>query len=100
MEYIALTSDGFVEVDLAQGIFENIENNFAKVTTHAYPDRPSQEDRLDIWIVLLAVLVGLLLLGILMLICWRCGFFKRKRHDMHLHQAQYRHEMDRYYSEM
>ncbi|KAI1721252.1 integrin alpha domain-containing protein [Ditylenchus destructor] len=97
IEYIAITSEGFAEVDLAQGILEDVKNNFAKVTTHAYPDRPLQEDRLDLWILLLAVLTGLLLLSILVIICWRCGFFKRKRRpDLHLHQANYRHQLEQY----
>lgn len=85
-----------MEVDPAQGILENISNNFATVTTNAYPDRPYQEDRLDLWIIILAILVGLLLLSILTLICWRCGFFKRKRHDITLHQANYTHQMEQY----
>lgn len=96
LEYVAITSDAFVEVDPAQGIMENVKNNFAKVTTHAYPDRPYQEDRLDIWLIILAILVGILLLSILTLICWRCGFFKRKRHDITLHQANYTYQMEQY----
>uniref|UniRef100_A0A915D5W1 Integrin alpha-2 domain-containing protein n=1 Tax=Ditylenchus dipsaci TaxID=166011 RepID=A0A915D5W1_9BILA len=96
IEYVAITSEGFVEVDMAQGIMEDLKNNFAKVTTYAYPDRPAQE-KIDIWLIILAVCVGLLLLAILVLICWRCGFFKRKRRqDILLHTANYKHEMEQY----
>lgn len=83
-------------MDIAQGIIENIQNNFARVITHAYPDRPLQDDRIDIWIVLLAIVVGLLLLSILILICGRCGFFERKNHDLHLHQAHRLNEMEQW----
>lgn len=96
IEYIAITSHGVVEVDPQQGIIEDIGNNFAVVTTHAYPDRPSQQDRLNWSILLLAVLVGLTLLAILVLVCYKCGFFKRKRpHRNMLHRAEYQlqHEM-------
>ncbi|CAD5215518.1 unnamed protein product [Bursaphelenchus okinawaensis] len=93
IEYVAITSSGVVEVDPKQGILEDMTNNFAQAITHAYPDRPSQQDKLNIWILLLAVLVGLVLLTILILICYKCGFFKRKRPDRHmLHRAQLQHE--------
>ncbi|CAD5221384.1 unnamed protein product [Bursaphelenchus xylophilus] len=94
IEYVAITSNGVVEVDPKQGIMEDMTNNFAQAITHAYPDRPSQQDKLNIWILLLAVLVGLSLLAILILICYKCGFFKRKRPERHmLHRAQLQHEM-------
>lgn len=99
IEYVAITSNGHVEVDPHQGIIEDLKNNFASVTTHAYPDRPLQQERIDWWIIVLAILVGLLLLTILIFICWRCGFFKRKRpQDQLLHQAHYSYQHELSYT--
>ncbi|KAI6239094.1 Integrin-alpha2 domain-containing protein [Aphelenchoides fujianensis] len=97
IEYIAITSQGVVEVDPQQGIIEDEKNNFAVATTHAYPDRPLQQDKLNIWILILAVIVGLFLLAVLILIAYRCGFFKRKRPQQGLlHQAEYKHQREMY----
>uniref|UniRef100_A0AC34QTI9 Integrin alpha-2 domain-containing protein n=1 Tax=Panagrolaimus sp. JU765 TaxID=591449 RepID=A0AC34QTI9_9BILA len=97
IEYISISSNVQVKVDPKQGIYETETNNFATATTNAYPDRPSQEQKLTWWIILLAILVALLLLGLMILICWRCGFFKRKRPRYPvLHQAHYRYERERF----
>ncbi|KAI6201755.1 FG-GAP repeat protein [Aphelenchoides besseyi] len=97
IEYIAITSQGVVEVDPQQGIIEDVKNNFAIATTHAYPDRPLQQDKLNIWILILAVIVGLILLGLLILIAYQCGFFIRKRPQQNLlHQAEYKHQREMY----
>ncbi|KAL3090253.1 hypothetical protein niasHS_006705 [Heterodera schachtii] len=95
IDYIAISSEGFIEVDPNQGILEDVTNNFARVTTDAYPDRPQQEGQIRVWMLLLAVLIGLALLGLLVLCCRMLGFFKRKRPaDMHLHQAHYQHNKE------
>jgi hypothetical protein len=93
-DYMAISSQGFVELDPAQGILEDIGNNFAQVTIHAYPDRPQQEDRIELWLLLLAALIGFALLALLILICWHLGFFRRKRPDLHLHQAYYQSQRE------
>ncbi|KAL7078661.1 hypothetical protein ACQ4LE_002530 [Meloidogyne hapla] len=96
-DYIAITSEGFIELDPTQGILEEKSNNFARITTRAYPDRPQQEDHIKLWILLLSILIGFGLLGILILCCWHFGFFNRKRPQLLLHQAHYarqREEME------
>nr|CAD2176210.1 unnamed protein product [Meloidogyne enterolobii] len=93
-DYIAITSEGFIELDPSQGILEEKSNNFARITTRAYPDRPQQEDHINLWILLLSILIGFGLLGILILCCWHFGFFNRKRPQLELHQAHYARERE------
>lgn len=100
IEYISITSNVQVKVDPKQGIFETETNNFATTKLNAYPDRPSQQQTLEWWMIILAILIALILLAILILLCYKCGFFKRNRPgDPTLHQAHYRHEYEQY-SEM
>uniref|UniRef100_A0A8C4N444 Integrin subunit alpha 6 n=1 Tax=Eptatretus burgeri TaxID=7764 RepID=A0A8C4N444_EPTBU len=40
------------------------------------------------WIILLAVLAGILMLALLILLLWKCGFFKRTTHEMQ-YEAKY-----------
>ncbi|KAE9556369.1 hypothetical protein FO519_000409 [Halicephalobus sp. NKZ332] len=97
IEYVAITSSVQVKVDPKQGIYETETNNFATATTAAYPDRPSQEQKLTLWLILFAILVALLLLAILVCVCYRCGFFKRNRPgDPVLHQAHYTHQREQF----
>ena len=97
IEYVAITSKAHINLDPAQGIIEDSTNNFARVTTQAYPDRPKQEMRFTWWLLLLAILIALLLLFILILILVKCGFFKRKRlGDPLLHQAEYSYQKEQY----
>uniref|UniRef100_A0A183EYU1 Integrin_b_cyt domain-containing protein n=1 Tax=Gongylonema pulchrum TaxID=637853 RepID=A0A183EYU1_9BILA len=80
-------------LDQEQGIEEkNTQNNYASASTHAYPDRPAILETAPIpwWVIVLSAALGLLILFILIVIFWRCGFFKRNR-PQHptLHQAEY-----------
>lgn len=46
----------------------------------AYPDILHQTDgSVALWIYIVAALVGLLLLFVLVLVLWKCGFFKRNQ---------------------
>lgn len=45
----------------------------------------------------MAVILGLILVAILVLIAYKCGFFKRKRPDRAiLHTAEYKHQHELY----
>ncbi|VDM40683.1 unnamed protein product [Toxocara canis] len=50
------------------------------VTTDVNPTDPEQAQRgVPWWLYLLAILIGLVILALLILCLWRCGFFKRNR---------------------
>ncbi|VDK73530.1 unnamed protein product, partial [Onchocerca ochengi] len=91
--YVEISSSGRLILDQEQGIEErNTQNNFASASTHAYPDRPAILETAPIpwWVIAIAALLGLFILFILILIFWKCGFFKRNRpHHPTLYQAEY-----------
>nr|CAD7393714.1 unnamed protein product [Timema cristinae] len=56
---------------------------YCKVVTTAFPDLIDQQEpeAVPIWIIVVAVVAGLLLLILLTLVLWKLGFFKRRRPD-------------------
>ncbi|XP_015598210.1 integrin alpha-PS1 isoform X2 [Cephus cinctus] len=62
---------------------ENVKDDQAIAETIAYPDLLGQQDAepVPIWIIIVAVVAGLLLLILLTLVLWKLGFFKRRRPD-------------------
>ncbi|XP_023169048.1 integrin alpha-PS1 [Drosophila hydei] len=60
---------------------EQVENNDnILVETRAYPELLDQQrESFPAWIIVSAVLGGLLLLAIFTYVMWKCGFFKRQR---------------------
>ncbi|KAI1728998.1 integrin alpha domain-containing protein [Ditylenchus destructor] len=57
------------------------------VTTDVNPTDPEQATEIPWWLILLAVLIALIILTLIVMCCWRLGFFKRNR--PHLEKAQY-----------
>lgn len=51
-----------------------------QVTTEVFPNKMVDEN-IPWWVWLLAALLGLLLLALIVLVLYKCGFFKRKRPD-------------------
>ncbi|CAJ0580785.1 unnamed protein product, partial [Mesorhabditis spiculigera] len=102
VEYVELLSTGRILVDHNQGILDDHANNEVSVATLAYPDRPALDETGPIpWsIILWSILAGLIILALIVFCFWRCGFFKRKRHnEPSLHRAELTHEREQW-SEM
>ena len=64
-------------------LFNQGDNSFsteASAKTKAYPDLSSlPAQRPSIWIIILAIIFGVLILIALVIALWKCGFFKRKK---------------------
>lgn len=62
---------------------ENLKDDRGMTETIAYPDLLDQQDaeHVPIWIIIVAIVAGLLLLILLTLVLWKLGFFKRRRPD-------------------
>uniref|UniRef100_A0A672PES0 Integrin alpha-6-like n=1 Tax=Sinocyclocheilus grahami TaxID=75366 RepID=A0A672PES0_SINGR len=57
-----------------------LKNEPARVTV--FPERKvAQYGGMPWWVILVAILLGLLLLGLLVFLLWKCGFFKRSKYD-------------------
>lgn len=93
--YIVISSHGRIILDPMQGIEETDKsNNFAIAATFAYPDRPAIQETKPVpwWLYAAAILGGILILLCLILILWRCGFFKRHRPNQpELYQAEFQY---------
>ncbi|KAK0420795.1 hypothetical protein QR680_014893 [Steinernema hermaphroditum] len=87
-DYIQVKSSGRIAGVRDKGILDSEEGNYASAITRVYPDRPNLQEGVSWWIIALAVLAGVIILGILIYWMYKCGFFKRKRHDGYLHQAE------------
>ncbi|CAB3401569.1 unnamed protein product [Caenorhabditis bovis] len=99
VEFVEISSFGRLELDPSQGIDDDPSNNAVSVKTQAYPDKPAigETRPVDWWIYALAVAAGLLILLLIALCLWKCGFFKRNKLDQpSLHTAQLRHEREQW----
>lgn len=68
---------------------------FLQVETIAKVDLLEQEsESIPWWIIILAILIGLLLLICLTLLLWKLGFFKRRRPDPTLSGNIEKHRVD------
>ena len=60
-------------------------NTEASAKTRAYPDLASlPAQRPSIWIIILAIIFGILILIALVIALWKCGFFKRRKRPDYL----------------
>ncbi|XP_042361243.1 integrin alpha-3-like isoform X2 [Plectropomus leopardus] len=56
----------------------SMEPHSAEMEVHIYPDRGQRVDSgAPLWIMVVSVLAGVLLLAVICLLLWKCGFFRR-----------------------
>uniref|UniRef100_H2ZQ43 Uncharacterized protein n=1 Tax=Ciona savignyi TaxID=51511 RepID=H2ZQ43_CIOSA len=67
--------------------------SLSEVNTYAEYPQVSEPSSVEWWIVLIAVLAGVLFLLLIILILWRCGFFKRKQHPQSEDDKQQRQKL-------
>ncbi|KAF5285911.1 hypothetical protein FQA39_LY04372 [Lamprigera yunnana] len=81
VDWVRIVSYGSVAVDEDSGIQQHEHSiPVMLIETNAYPDLSIQlESGVPLWIIILAVVAGLVLLILLIFILWIVGFFKRNR---------------------
>uniref|UniRef100_A0A8C7MJR4 Integrin subunit alpha 6 n=1 Tax=Oncorhynchus kisutch TaxID=8019 RepID=A0A8C7MJR4_ONCKI len=70
--------------------FLEVRNNMSVVRVTVFPEKAvAQFGGVPWWIILVAVLAGILMLALLVFLLWKCGFFKRApQYDAAYHKAQ------------
>uniref|UniRef100_A0A8C2B2V5 Integrin, alpha 6b n=1 Tax=Cyprinus carpio TaxID=7962 RepID=A0A8C2B2V5_CYPCA len=76
-----LWNSTFLEASVAV-LFYLKWHNLLNVRVTVFPEhRVAQYGGMPWWVLLVAILLGLLLLGLLVFLLWKCGFFKRSKYD-------------------
>lgn len=81
MNYLDILVRASIDVTAAT---ENIKLPHAgtQVRVTVFPSKTAaQHSGVPWWIILVAILAGILMLALLVLLLWKCGFFKRSRYD-------------------
>uniref|UniRef100_A0A2I2YCI1 Integrin subunit alpha 6 n=1 Tax=Gorilla gorilla gorilla TaxID=9595 RepID=A0A2I2YCI1_GORGO len=81
LNYLDILMRAFIDVTAAA---ENIRlpNAGTQVRVTVFPSKTvAQYSGVPWWIILVAILAGILMLALLVFILWKCGFFKRSRYD-------------------
>jgi len=80
---VRIRSRAHISLDSSMDITQRIDDDYDHAETMAYPDRldTGESPEVPLWIIIVSVVAGILLLVLLVLILWKCGFFKRKRPD-------------------
>ncbi|XP_037937468.1 integrin alpha-PS1 isoform X2 [Teleopsis dalmanni] len=82
-DLVKIISTAQVKIPLEYAVEQTEEHESISVETRAYPELSDQqrETSLATWVIILAVISGLLVLAVFTYIMWKCGFFKRRRPD-------------------
>lgn len=91
VDYVRILSHGKVKIDTIYQTEQNSEKLEAFAETRAVPSGDITvvgESEIPVYVIPLAVMIGLFLLVLLILALWKCGFFKRKSRDEDEMQAR------------
>lgn len=101
VDRVDIVSRAQIHLDPDLDIRQKLENDYAYSVTKAIPDLPlyQKPEEVPLWVIVLAVLGGLLLLFLLIFCLYKLGFFKRKKPgyivaEMNDNEKEYREYRD------
>ncbi|XP_035471592.2 integrin alpha-3-like isoform X2 [Scophthalmus maximus] len=75
----------------------NMETHSTEIEVHIYPDSGQQVvSSAPLWIIVVSVMAGVLLLGLISLLLWKCGFFVRRAAALHQGRILGKHKLQPY----
>uniref|UniRef100_A0A4W5K445 Integrin subunit alpha 6 n=1 Tax=Hucho hucho TaxID=62062 RepID=A0A4W5K445_9TELE len=81
LNYLDIIVKAFISLD-APAKNMVLRNAETQVRVTVFPEKAvAQYGGVPWWIILVAVLAGILMLALLVFLLWKCGFFKRSEHD-------------------
>jgi integrin alpha 7 len=83
VDRVTIFSHAHISIPEMYSIKQSEMGDATSIETHAYPDLHGQIQPTQIpwWIIIVGIFVGLILLALVAIILWKCGFFKRRRPD-------------------
>lgn len=81
VDQVSIFSSAEIKLDRLLDIRQREEDDYTTAETRAYPDASlyQKTEGVALWIIILAVVAGILLLFLIIFILYKLGFFKRKR---------------------
>ena len=85
---IQVYSSAYVSVDRGNVLYSSSSVRRKQIVTSVFSQKINiSEHKVEFWIIALASGAGVILLVIIVLLLWRCGFFKRRRDHGDFHKA-------------
>lgn len=83
VDLVKIISHAKITVPDMYNIQQNTQDDWVSISTHAYPELLDQtsDASVPLWIIIVAIISGLILLALVIFILWKIGFFKRRRPD-------------------
>ena len=83
VDLVRIVSYAKIKIPDMYNIQQNTQDDWVSVSTHAYPELLGQsaDAQPPFWIIIVAIVSGLILLALVIFVLWKCGFFKRRRPD-------------------
>ncbi|XP_059052225.1 integrin alpha-PS1 isoform X2 [Achroia grisella] len=80
--HVSIFSTASIDIPDHYNIHQVRSDNKATVETVSYPALEKiKSNDVPLWVIIISVLIGLIVLILVILLLWKCGFFKRSRPD-------------------
>uniref|UniRef100_U5EVI2 Putative vitronectin receptor alpha subunit n=1 Tax=Corethrella appendiculata TaxID=1370023 RepID=U5EVI2_9DIPT len=83
VDLVKISSYAKISIPPGYGVQQNEKDDSVSVETLAYPELldKTADGSVPLWVIIIAVVGGLLVLAFIIFGLWKCGFFKRRRPD-------------------